>query len=266
MLASFLNAFREVIEAAETPFAKLAVFVLPIVAPFVPAIITGMRLYILFENTLGNSTDLIRKFNLFASVITALALELFGYVGAIMFIRNVHRLVRHYRDEGWLPVVLTGGAYAFYIVAMLFINIELSNGVPNPVKVFGLLSLMSIPAGMLFADNLSQKEEDSESFQLRQERRKDAMERYRIAHQQGETFQKISRKKRKVSESSQKVSGNLSSDWRKVRPLLSVDDIRLIAKMDAAALAQFAQDNGKSIRTVSNWRSYANEELRQLGE
>jgi len=44
-LANFFNKQREIIEAAETPFSKLAIFILPILAPSVPAFMTGLHLY-----------------------------------------------------------------------------------------------------------------------------------------------------------------------------------------------------------------------------
>ena len=48
-LANIFIKQREIIEAAETPFAKLAVFILPILAPAVPAFMTVLHVYQLLD-------------------------------------------------------------------------------------------------------------------------------------------------------------------------------------------------------------------------
>src|SRR5574341_1705305 len=83
-LAHFLNKQREIIEAAETPFAKLAIFILPILAPLVPAFLTGLHIFKLLQEifTFQNANSVTWTLSIIVSVV----LEMLGYVGAISFI------------------------------------------------------------------------------------------------------------------------------------------------------------------------------------
>src|SRR5574338_673052 len=160
-IARFFNWNREVIEAAETPFAKLAIFVLPVIAPLVPAFMTSLHMYKLLKDLFkfGYAWDI----PLIMSVITGLVLELLGYVGAITFIRSLFQYVQHRHDEELLPVILNGAAYLFYVVAMWLINVQLGKyfGTPNIINsIFGLLSFITVPTGLLAANHLSQRADE----------------------------------------------------------------------------------------------------------
>lgn len=172
-LAGFFDWNREVIEAAETPFAKFAIFVLPILSPIVPAFVTGLRLH----------TEL--SFHWSLASITALVLEMLGYVGAIAFIKSIYK---KFRAEGtWLSVLLNGLAYSFYVVAMYQINVRLgflAGDDPITNQVFALLSFITIPTGLLAAEHLTDRTISDEQRELRAERRTERLERYRIQNEQ----------------------------------------------------------------------------------
>lgn len=177
-LKDILNWFHEVIDSAETPMMKLAIILLPLVTPFVPAIIVGVRMYGIYLAQLEPfieflNVDTISKFAIFASFTTAIALELLGWAGAIGLVRNIYRLARNFSKDGyWLPVILSGTAYIFYIMDVYFVNETLQSG-GDGAKIFGLLVLQSIPAGMLYADSMSNKLQREEDEKLRQEKRED---------------------------------------------------------------------------------------------
>lgn len=189
-LADFFNRQREIVEAAETPFAKLAVFVLPVMSPLVPAFMTGMHLYkLLLEMFNFNGSDWIA---FIMSSISAVVLELLGYVGAITFISSVFRFIR-FKDAGLLVRVVTnGGAYLFYILAMWLINLQLGKYFQFPIivnNVFGLLSFITVATGLLAADHLSQRAEEEKELadkedakKLRAEEREDRLKRFAIQH------------------------------------------------------------------------------------
>lgn len=169
ILASVFDWFREVIESAEMPFSKLVIFVLPILAPVVPASVTGFRL----------TSEM--HFHPALSFITALVLELIGYVGAIAFIKAIYK---KFQNKGsWLSVVLNGLAYGFYVVVMYEINVRLgfmAGDLPIVNQIFALLSFITIPTGLLAAEHLNERSEKDEQRELRAERRSERMEKLQI--------------------------------------------------------------------------------------
>ena len=175
-LAGIFDWAREVIEAAETPFAKFAIFVLPVLAPVVPASVTGIRL----------STEL--EFHPALSFVTALVLEMLGYVGAIAFIRAVYKWFR--KTGTSLSIVLNGSAYSFYVLAMYQINVRLGFlAGDNPIvsQIFALLSFITIPTGLLAAEHINERTEYYEQKELRAEKRSERLERLRIKTANGRT-------------------------------------------------------------------------------
>lgn len=158
-LAVFFNRQREIIESAETPFSKLAIFFLPIIAPLVPAFMTGLHMYnLLSELFVFKGSGVL---NAFLSCVVGVVLEMLGYVGAISFIKSIFDLVRHGRDEYLIPAVLTFLAYAFYLIVMFLINYQLGVyfEIPKIVNtIIGLLSFITVPTGLLSATHLSSKE------------------------------------------------------------------------------------------------------------
>lgn len=187
-LADFFNRQREIVEAAETPFSKLAVFILPIMSPLVPAFMTGLHLYkLLLEMFDFNGSDTVA---LIMSGISALVLELLGYVGAITFISSMFRYIKAKEASLLLRVFTNGGAYLFYIIAMWAINYQLGKYFEFPTivnNVFALLSFITIPTGLLAADHLSQRAEDDREMErkeelkvIRAEEREDKLKRYAL--------------------------------------------------------------------------------------
>lgn len=182
-LATILNSWREVIEAAETPFSKLAIFILPILAPSVPATLTGLHIYkLLLEIFTFSSADVVSKILAF---IVSIVLELLGYVGAISFIQSVFRWIRYRKDEYLLPSALNGIAYVFYLVAMFLINVQLGRyfGTPDIMNnIVGLLSFVTVPTSLLAANHLSQKEEKEETVKEEDAKRTERITKYKIKH------------------------------------------------------------------------------------
>lgn len=183
-LANIFEFQREVIEAAEDPFAKLAIFVLPVLAPLVPAFLTGLHLFKLFTDMF--TFAYVREISASMSVIIAVVLELLGYVGAITFVRAVFDLINNEKKESyWLPVAINGLAYSFYVAIMFLINVKLGQyfNTPSIINgIFGLLSFITIPTGLLAANHLSQKAESIDKEKKYQEQREDKLKKYAIKH------------------------------------------------------------------------------------
>lgn len=177
-LANFFDWNREVVEAAESPFARLAAFILPILAPSVPAFITSIRLYTLYLGLIsGRLSD---SFAFWGAVVTAIVLEILGYVGTVAAVRFIYKWAKTRRDEYLIPMALTGLAYGFYLIAMALVNIQLSLDNPNTDLVLTYLAGLSIPAGLIFASNLVENEEKRTDAELRREQNQYKLERLKI--------------------------------------------------------------------------------------
>lgn len=175
-LSRFFDKIRVLVESAETPFSKMAVFVLPILAPIVPASFTSMHIYKLLVEIFP---ALPNEIHVILAVIVGLVLEMLGYVGAIEFIHSVFILVKNSTNNAyWLPVILTGVAYLFYLLTMFMINVQLGkyfNTPPIINNIVGLLSFITFPTGLLAANHLSQRTEQEQDYVLRQETREDKL-------------------------------------------------------------------------------------------
>lgn len=259
-LAEFFNKQREVIEAAETPFAKLAIFILPILAPIVPASLTGLHVYKLMLEIFTFSHAY--QVSVVLSAIVALVLEMLGYVGAISFVQAVFRLVKTRNTLYLLPAILNGLSYTFYLVLMFLVNYKLGEYFQTPRiinTIVGLLSFVTVPTGLLAANYLSQKEIKEDEREMRKERSAERLERARIKAGNLPQAEKVSKKLPKQEESYQK----LSSDWRKVSKQLSEEQLQFMVSSTPSQIAKAFLESGLEIspRTASNWRTYAYDEL-----
>jgi hypothetical protein len=259
-LANIFIKQREIIEAAETPFSKLAIFVLPILAPAVPAFMTGLHLFKLFlEMFTFSYAD---NVSLGMSAIISLVLELLGYVGAISFIKSLFDWIKKRQDEFLVPFVLNGIAYGFYLLAMFLINVQLGRyfGTSQIINnIIGLLSFITVPTSLLAANHLNSVSDDEREEKLRQEERSDKRERFLIKH--GKTPTNVYQSTTAMTNAniqSQPQSQSKSTDWRKVRPTLSQSKIRVIAESDPN---QTAKSYSVSYRTAYNWKLACMKEL-----
>jgi len=259
-LAEFFDKQREIIEAAETPFAKLAIFVLPILAPIVPASLTGLHLYKLFL-TLFTFTWA-DKLSATLSILVALVLEMLGYVGAVSFIQAIFRWVKTGNTLYALPSILNGLSYIFYLILMFLVNYKLGEyfQTPNIINtIVGLLSFVTVPTGLLAANYLSQKELKEEDWKERSERKDERLKKYAIKH--GKVSESSERIYQKVTESSENLSENLPKDWRKLRPMLQLSEVKSLASLSAEGIKKVSKKYNVDERTVINWRIYARREL-----
>ncbi len=262
-LARFFDKQREIIEAAETPFAKLAIFILPILAPIVPASLTGLHLYKLFLEIFTFAGA--EKLAIVLASIVALVLEMLGYVGAISFIQAVFRLVKTRNTLYILPAVLNGLAYAFYLLLMFLVNymLGLYFNTPSIINtIVGLLSFVTVPTGLLAANYLSQKEIREDEREIRKETRDERLEKARIRAGKvtisSQTYQKDVGK---VSENLPKDNETFPKDWRKLRPTLQLSEVQSLANLSADGVRKVSEKYGVDERTVINWRTYAKKEL-----
>lgn len=175
-LARLFTDAREIVESAETPFSKLAIFILPVLSPLVPAFMTGLHMYKLLGDlfTFTYATQVSGGM----AITIALVLEMLGYVGAITFIKSLFTWIKKKEDAYIMPFALNGLAYIFYLVAMWMINFQLGKyfGTPEIINnIFGLLSFITVPTGLLAANHLNEASEKEDEEKIRQEKREDKL-------------------------------------------------------------------------------------------
>lgn len=236
-LATFFNWNREVIEAAETPFAKLAIFTLPVLSPLVPAFMTSLHMYKLLTELF--KLDFRIDVSLVMSIITGVVLELLGYVGAVTFIRSLFQYVKHSKEEAMLlPVILNGIAYLFYVAAMYLINVQLGEyfGTATIINgVFAILSFITVPTGLLAANHLSQRADEEYENKEKKLDREYKLERLRIKSggvSSGSGPKSTATKERKASFYKEKMLQALNDAYDRDGSVLSPIELARMFKLD----------------------------------
>lgn len=272
---------REIIEAAETPFSKLAMFILPIISPLVPATMTGMHLYQIFLETF--TFPKAEYLSGILAIVSGVVLELLGYVGAVTFIKSIFNYFSTRREEYLIPMLLNGFAYLFYLILLWMINYLLGRylGVdPLLNNIIAALSFVTVPTSLLAGSHLSEKfweerQSEIEKRSLEHEQlsraREDALrkeqadlelsrlqmeqsyklERYRVKQGKVSTGDlESSNHSGKIVESSKKVP-----DWRQMNP--TQEQIEEMARWTPDQMKVYASETGRTYKTLSNYRSRA---------
>ena len=120
------------------------------------------------------------------------------------------------------------------------------------MTVRALFTLQTIPAALIVAVRTQHRELLSEIRKEKLQKRQDDLQK-----EQGDFSEK--------QPSPQKVSENLPKDWRKLRPILSYEQVVGIARLDANGVKEFSRRYDVDERTVTNWRIYANKEVTSGG-
>lgn len=253
-LAEFFNKQRELIESAETPFAKLAVFILPILSPMVPATLTGMHLYQLFLELFDFSGS--DTFAAISAIIPALVLELLGYVGAISFIQALFKWIgSRGNDDGdkfLVPAVLNFLAYIFYLIAMWLINVSLGRYFQTPEivnSIVGLLSFITVPTSLLAANHLAMKEHDEKQEVVRQDKKEFRLQKEMLKHGINPMEQKVTQYQSSTPSSLPQDKPRKKDDWR----LLSAEERREVVHV--LTPDEIMKKYGVGRATAYNWKS-----------
>lgn len=239
-LARFLDWNREVIESAETPFAKLAIFILPILSPIVPAFMTGLHVFKLMQANFDLGTW---SFNVSMSmaVIVGIVLELIGYVGVVSFIQDLYRWVKDRKSEYLVPALLNGMAYLFYLILMWKINFELGRyfGTPDIMNnIIGWLSYITVPTGLLAANHLNSKTQDEKDKELRHEsmdfrlKNKALKQGINIFGGSTDATPKRDPKEKHASDHKERIPVMLQEHYEKTGKVLELTDITAKLKLD----------------------------------
>ena len=261
-LARIFEWNREVIEAAETPFAKLAIFILPILSPIVPASMTGLHIFKLMQ-IIFDFGEVQDKVSWAMAVIVGVVLELIGYVGVVAFIQAIYRWIKFRRIEYLVPAVLNGFAYLFYLVSMFAINYQLGKyfNTPNIVNnIVGLLSFITVPTGLLAANHLSENADSEEKARDKKDNQEFQLK--KTAIKQGFNIfspgdQKIQRSgaytEKPASHYKEKMIGILESEFVKSGKVLEPRDITDQLKTKHKVILNHERAKGFISKTTTDW-------------
>lgn len=212
----------------------------PWLAPLAPAYMTYMHMVEFL------------KFPIWVAGALALVVEILGFATVSTFLDFWFFNRRNKAQSKRAPLSLVVVSFAFYLALIVFSNVLI-----DVAKAFGteqhqsfavvavraLLTLQTIPAAIIVAVRTGHRDLLREIQQEKLE--KDAA--------------KLSEQVAKVSESYENFPK--VSDWRKLRPTLTEEDLLNIAYLSPAEVQSTASKFGVTDRTVENWRSYAREEL-----
>lgn len=242
-LANLFKYTDEVVDAAQSPAAKLITTLLPIIAPLVPAFITGIRLNGMYLRLIGSQfPDWVATFG---AIITATVLEMLGWVGTIALVNNLYRWIKTKKEEYLLPFGLSFFAYIIYIIDMWMVN---STGATDN-QVFLWLSLFTVPAGFMFAVMLVTGQDDKQEYILRQERREDSLK-----------GKMIKAGMNVLNQDTPQVKGKYGGDWRVAKGKMDKKELQSVASMDVVTIMNTY--GVRSRRTAFQWKDNAKEMLK----
>jgi len=156
------------------------------------------------------------------------------------------------------PLEVVVGVFIFYLVLILVSNvvIDVSNAYLNEnwqigaiIMVRALLTLQTIPGALIVAVRTGHRE------LLRQIKKE----------KEEEKLQKLSESLQNSGGESNNLSENFPTDWRKLRPLLTPENVVYFAGLDSLDIKRVAEKYKVDPRTVVNWRKYAIREIEKQG-
>lgn len=234
------NKFEELNDWVRNTESSIVNFIsvfAPWLAPLTPA-------YMTYQHAMGTL-----HFPPFFAITGAVLVEVLGFSSVSTFLSFWFYNRRNRAESKRAPIEVVIFAFLFYLALIIFSNVLLDT-FPSEnwagITVRALFTLQTIPAALIVAVRTQHKDLLSE-----------------IAK---EKSQRISERAEQVTETQkeeQKVTENLPKDWRKLKPMLTYEQVVQIASMDADAVKKFSRENDIDERTVTNWRTYANQEIQK---
>jgi len=209
----------------------LSVFA-PWLAPLTPA-------YMTYQHATS-----ILHFPSYVAFPAAILVEILGFSAVSTFLAfwfHNRKVQANYKRA---PIEVIIFAFMFYLALILVSNVLL-DAYPSErwaeISVRALFTLQTIPAALIVAVRTQHRDLLSE---IKKERE-----------------QKVSENSQKLSEDGQKVTRNFPKDWRHLRPTLSEQDVANLANLSSEQVREVSNKYSVDVRTVTNWRRYAREEI-----
>lgn len=254
-LAGFFYWWYQVIEEADKPISLVVMVILPFIAPLLPAIITAHSLTVF----MGLET--------WETWIAVVSFELIGYLGMIAVVGALMRIVKNTDAKKTRGLKLNFNFYLFayivYLTTLVVSNavLEYVNGadITRVIVILCLTVGLSVSAGILNASRIYTRDEKSEEYVIRQERREDNLKRTAIKHGINvfaltqDIVQDVVQDK--VPEMQ---NGAIVGDWRADEGKLSKKDLHWILN---APVKDVMKRYKLKRRTAFNWKQRAEEKL-----
>jgi hypothetical protein len=235
---NFFDKINDGIRNIEASFVNVISSIAPWLAPIIPA-------YMTFQHATGTL-----DFPLPVAISAAIVVEILGFSAISTFMAFWYFNRRNVASSKKAPVGWVVFSFMFYLALIVTSNILLdaTEGTAYAawavIGVRALFTLQTIPAAVIVIARAGHKNLLSDIAKEKAER-------------DAERERKESESERKLSEQQESLPVTFPSDWRKVKSMISTDDIRSIASMSSGDIAY---RYGVSERTARNWRIYAQAE------
>jgi hypothetical protein len=223
----FFDKLNEGIRDIETSFVNFISAIAPWLAPLVPAYMTFDHAY----NTLG--------FPLWVAIPAAVVVEILGFSAVSTFMAFWFFNRRNKAAGKKAPLSLIIFAFSFYLALIVCSNVLLDTFAGGPyesgskIAVRALFTLQTIPAALIVVARAGHRDLLSEI----------AKERTKVTG--------------KLPETAETPAETSPKNWRKLRPLLTDDQVKYIAEGSTKDIAFMYK---VSERTALNWIGYAQAE------
>ena len=242
-LVRFFEWAAAALEGAENAFATFAAIISPWMAPVSPAYLSFKHL----THVLG--------FEPWVAFTVAIVIEALGFstVYTMMQFIMANRFLRRDEKRRKAPTWVVAMVFAFYVILVVALNVSLEWIASSRVQlarlfVIFLLSVLSVPAGVLVASRTAYRELLDEYEYQKAERMRKKSEIPTNGHHPGE----------KIPENSEN-SEKIRYDWRK----LSDKDKRSLRGLTWQEIQQLYP--GMEERTARNWERRAREDFAEVG-
>ncbi len=238
------------VNSVESSVVNLLTALAPWLAPLIPAYMTfqHMKDFLFFPDWIA--------------WIAAAIVEILGFSTVSTFLEFWFYNRRERSGKAKAPVEIIIGVFIFYLFLIIVSNVVIDVSIAflsvewqklAVVIVRFLLTCQTIPAVFIVATRTGHKnlledikKEKDEAKQAKQERKQGVME--------------SSQKVPNLSNSEEEVSKK-PDDWRKVRPTLTLDQLKELANLKPDQIRNYAEKIGYTYKTLSNWRMRARAEL-----
>jgi hypothetical protein len=229
MRSNFFDKLNEAIRDIESSVVNFISAIAPWLAPLSPA-------YMTYEHAVNTL-----RFPQWVALPVALVVEILGFSTISTFMTFWFFNRRNKAESKQAPIGLVVIAFLFYLALIVTANVLLDtfdNARGAVIAVRALFALQTIPAALIVVVRAGHRAMLADLAKEKEERRAESS--------------------RKVTEDERKDAGKFPADWRRVRKLLTPEQIKEIATGKGG---EIAYKYGVSERTARNWREYAQKDV-----
>ena len=231
---NFFDKLNDGIRNIETSFVNVISSIAPWLAPIIPA-------YMTYQHA-SKTLD----FPLPVAISAAVVVEILGFSAISTFMAFWYFNRRNVASSKKAPVGWVVVAFLFYLALIVSSNILLDATAGTvyeywaTIAVRALFTLQTIPAAVIVIARAGHRSLLSD-----------------IAKEKAERAERERKVSEELSAQEESLPVTFPSDWRKVKTMITADDVRAIASMSSGDIAY---KYGVSERTARNWRTYAQQD------